>query len=157
MRLVGDKQHEQDWRSKVRTLGPFCLLLWDNPFNKKLTTGKTIYRGANLTEEQINAYREMAKDKKVYGSFQSYTSCSRNRRKAEEFGSTLFIMKVLFAFTADLKPVSEYKEEEELVTPGVCFNVTKVEFNDETKQHLIYLNLRQRFSSNQNSIFSEFL
>ncbi|CAF4029036.1 unnamed protein product [Rotaria sp. Silwood1] len=27
MRLVGDKDHEQEWRSKIRTLRPYCLLL----------------------------------------------------------------------------------------------------------------------------------
>ncbi|CAF4714431.1 unnamed protein product [Rotaria sp. Silwood2] len=51
MRLVGDKDHEHVWRSKVRTLGPFCLLLWDDPFNKKAKTNKTLYRGANLNGE----------------------------------------------------------------------------------------------------------
>ncbi|CAF4349168.1 unnamed protein product, partial [Rotaria sordida] len=93
MRLVGDKEQEKVWRSKICTLGPFCLLLWDDPFNTKLTTKKTLYRGATLTKEQIDAYTIMAKGKKAYGSFQAYTSCSRNRDKAEEFGNTLFIME----------------------------------------------------------------
>ncbi|CAF4139645.1 unnamed protein product [Rotaria sordida] len=118
MRLVGDKEHEQVWRSKVRTLGPFCLLLWDDPFNQKVTIKKTLYRGAELTKEQIAKYKDMAKDKVAFGSFQAYTSCSRNHEKAEEFGNTLFIMKVLYAFIADLSPLSEYsEEEEELITP----------------------------------------
>ncbi|CAF1384272.1 unnamed protein product, partial [Rotaria sordida] len=118
MRLVGDKEHEQVWRSKVRTLGPFCLLLWDDPFNQKVAFKKTLYRGAKLTKEQIAKYEDMAKDKEAFGSFQAYTSCSRNREKAEEFGNTLFIMKVLYAFIADLSPLSEYsEEEEELITP----------------------------------------
>ncbi|CAF5168188.1 unnamed protein product, partial [Rotaria sp. Silwood1] len=64
----------------------------------------------------------MAKDDRAFGSFQAYTSCSRNRKKAEEFGNTLFIMEVMYAFIADLSPLSEYsEEEEELITPGVCF------------------------------------
>ncbi|CAF4284965.1 unnamed protein product, partial [Rotaria sordida] len=70
MRLVGDKEQEKVWRSKIRTLGPFCLLLWDDPFNTKLTTKKTLYRGAILTEEQLTAYAKMAEDDKAYGSFQ---------------------------------------------------------------------------------------
>ncbi|CAF2719721.1 unnamed protein product [Rotaria sp. Silwood2] len=147
MRLVGEKDHEQVWRSKVRTLGPFCLLLWDDPFNTQLTTKKTLYRGATLTKEQISAYEEMGKDDKAFGSFQAYTACSRNREKAEEFGNTLFIMEVLIAFIADLSPLSEYSnEEEELVTPGVCFRVKNVEFDREKGKHLIHLRLRQRFS-----------
>ncbi|CAF4240395.1 unnamed protein product, partial [Rotaria sordida] len=108
MRLVGDKEQEKEWRSKIRTLGPFCLLLWDDPFNKELTTKKTLYRGATLTKEQITTYAKMAEDDKAYGSFQAYTSCSRNRDKAEEFGNTLFIMEILVAFIADLSLLSEY-------------------------------------------------
>ncbi|CAF1492522.1 unnamed protein product [Rotaria sordida] len=147
MRLVGDKEQEKIWRSKVCTLGPFCLLLWDDPFNKELTTKKTLYRGATLTKEQIDAYTKMAEDDEAYGSFQAYTSCSRNRDKIEELGNTLFIMEVLIAFIVDLSPLSEYSaEEEELVTPGVCFRVKSVEFDRKKNKHLIHLQLRQRFS-----------
>ncbi|CAF2822010.1 unnamed protein product [Rotaria sp. Silwood2] len=148
MRLVGDKDHENVWRSKVRTLGPFCLLLWDDPFNKEAKTKKTLYRGAKLTGEQIAKYEEMAKDSKMYGSFQAFTSCSRNRKKAEKFGNTLFIMEIVVAFTADLANLSEYpNEEEELIAPGVSFWVTKVKFDRNINKHLISLKLRQRFSS----------
>ena len=146
MRLVGNKDHEQVWRSKVRTLGPFCLLLWDDPFNRKVKCDIEVYRGATLTREQIKIYKKMAKDKDKYGSFQGFSSCSRNREKAEEFGNVLFIMKVLFAFIADLSELSEYPdEEEELVTPGVCFRVERVENDRRKDKHLIYLELRQRF------------
>ncbi len=146
MRLVGNKDDEQVWRSKVRTLGPFCLLLWDDPFNKKVKGDITLYRGANLKPEHIHTYKEMAKNQHEYGSFQGFSSCSRNRSKAEEFGNVLFIMKVLFAFIADLSELSEYPhEEEELVTPGVSFRVERVEFDPEKDKHFIYLELRQRF------------
>ncbi|CAF0929764.1 unnamed protein product [Adineta steineri] len=147
MRLVGNQEQEQVWRSKVRTLGPFCLLLWDDPFNTKATTNKTLYRGANLTPEQIAKYEEMAKDKRAYGSFQAYTSTSRNHESAEKFGNTLFIMKVKIAFIADLSEISEYPDEaEELVTPGVCFHVKSVKFDQKKNKHLIHLQLKQRFS-----------
>ncbi|CAF1528705.1 unnamed protein product [Rotaria sordida] len=147
MRLVGDKEHEQVWRSKIRTMGPFCLLLWDDPFNTKLTTKKTLYRGATLTKEQIDVYAKMAEDDKDYGSFQAYTSCSRNRGKAEEFGNTLFIMEVEFAFIADLSSLSQYSaEEEELITPGVSFRVLSIKFDPTKNKHVIHLELRQRFS-----------
>ena len=108
----------------------------------------TIYRGANLKEEQIAKYEEMAKDQNMYGSFQAFTSCSRNRNVAEKFGNALFIMDLVVAFTADLREFSEYSsEEEELVMPGVCFRVTKVEYDGKNKKHFIYLKLRQRFAS----------
>ena len=148
MRLVGIQEREQEWRSKVRTLGPFCLLLWDDPFNRKANINMTLYRGTELTPKQIAEYEKMAKNPHEHGSFQAYTSCSRNRKKAEEFGNVVFIMEVLLAFTADIHELSKYpEEEEELVMPGVCFRVTKVEFDHNSTKHLIYLELRQRFNS----------
>ncbi|CAF1512807.1 unnamed protein product [Rotaria magnacalcarata] len=124
MRLIGDDEQEQVWRSKVHTLGPFCLLLWDDPFNTVMKTEKILYRGANLTNQQIATYEEMAACPEEHRSFQAFTSCSRNREKAEQFGNTLFIMEILFTFILDISELSEYPdEEEELITPGVCFNV----------------------------------
>ena len=147
MRLVGDKEHNDAWKSKIPTLGPFCLLLWDDPLNTKAKTDKIVYRGANLNPDQIAKYEGMANDKNKYGSFQAFTSCSRNRKKAEKFGNALFIMELVVAFTADLEKFTEYpSEEEELVTPGVCFRVKKVEYDDKNKKHLIYLTLSQRWA-----------
>ncbi|CAF3078348.1 unnamed protein product [Rotaria sp. Silwood2] len=149
MRLIGSDDHEQLWRSKVRTLGPFCLLLWDNPFKTKLTTEKTLYRVVKLTNEQIATYEEMAKNPNEYRSFQAFTSSSRNKDVGNNFPTTnvLFIMEIEFAFTVDIAPFSEYPhEEEELITPGVCFTVHRVEFDKSAKKHVIHLKLRHRFS-----------
>ncbi|CAF4288251.1 unnamed protein product, partial [Rotaria magnacalcarata] len=91
-----------------------------------------LYRGADLKPEQITKYEDMAKNSNEYQSFQAFTSCSRNRQKAEEFGNTLFIMEVLFAFIADLSPLSEYtQEEEELITPGFTMNTYRLGNNLE--------------------------
>ena len=89
MGLIGDQGHEEVWRSKVRTLGPFGLLLWDDPINKRLKIRKNLYRGANLKPEQLAIYEDMAKHQDDYRSFQAFTSCSRNRAKAEPFGKHL--------------------------------------------------------------------
>jgi hypothetical protein len=155
MRLIGSEEHEQVWRSKISTLGPFCLLLWDDPFNNRLITGKLLYRGAQLSDDQIVTYKECSKNFGEYRSFQAFTSCSRNRAVAEAFSdNALFIMQVILTFTVDLSPWSEYPdEEEELVIPGVCFTVERVEFDDDTKRHLIYLQLRQRFSGEYEHFF----
>ncbi|CAF1509414.1 unnamed protein product [Rotaria sp. Silwood1] len=127
MRFVGDKDQENVWRSKIRTLGPFCLLLWDDPINIKIKTDMILYRGAELNPEQIAIYEKMAKKRDEYRSFQTFLSCTRNRQKAEEFGNTLFIMEVIGAFIADLCELSEYpNEEEELIMPGVCFRVKQI-------------------------------
>lgn len=156
MRLTGSKEpeHEQVWRIKIRTLGPFSLLLWDDPHNKRVQTERTLYRGADLKPEQIAIYEDMAKNSNEYRSFQAFTSCSRDREKAEGFGNTLFIMNIEFAFMADLSPLSEYsEEEEELLAPGICFCVEKIETDPETKKHLIHLKLRQRWFGKHDSGF----
>ena len=154
MRLVGDKAHEMNWRSTISTLGPYCLLLWDDPFNRKLVLNVTLYRGAELHTEQITKYVDALNNKGQYGSFQAFTSCSRSRRKSEQFGNCLFIMNVEFAFITDISSLSEYQdEEEEIITPGVCFRVGNIEQNSAKGKHIIYLILRQRFSGKYDDCF----
>jgi hypothetical protein len=152
MRVIGSEEHEQVWRSKVRTFGPFCLLLWDNPFNSNITDpGKILYRGAQLSDDYIASFKDDSfKGSEVLRSFQAFTSCTRNRSVAEKFGNcnVLFIMQIQIAFTVDLCPLSEYShEEEELVFPGVCFAIDRLEFDEHKSKHLIYLTLRQRHNS----------
>jgi hypothetical protein len=148
MRLIGDEKHETVWQSKVHTLGPFCLLLWDNPFSDKLTKNIQLYRGAKLTNQQIATYQELSTRPREYRSFQAFTSCSRSHEMAGKFGNALFIMKVLWAFTWDHKPFSAYpNEEEELIIPGVCFSVQRMEFDSHKNKYLIYLQLSQRHDS----------
>ena len=159
MRLIGNAELEHVWLSKIRTLGPFCLLLWDNPFNNKPNKEKRLlYRGVNLTEHQIAAYIDCSQHPDEYRSFQAFTSCSRDRDVAELFGNALFIMEVNYAFTVYLQPFSNYPdEEEELITPGVCFSVPRVEFDETTTKHLIYLKLRQRFNREYKQLFHNLL
>ncbi|CAF1016404.1 unnamed protein product [Adineta ricciae] len=147
MRLVGSQEDEEIWRSKIPTLGPFSLLLWDDPCNKRMKANIELYRGANLESEQIEIYKGMAARNDKYGSFQGFSSCTRNRAKAEAFGNTLFIIQVKYAFIADLSDLSEYpEEEEELIMPGVCFRVVRVDFDYKKNQHLIYVELQQSWS-----------
>ena len=148
MRLIGDEEYEEEWRKRAETLGPFCLLLWDNPVtNKTIARGTTLYRGANLSDQLISTFIEdCAKKEKSMHSFQSFTSCSRNRAKADPFGNVLFIMKMKHAFTVDLKPYSQYAdEEEELVSPGVCFTVDRVGFDTYKEKYVIHLTLAQQY------------
>lgn len=148
MRLIGDNDYEEDWRDKARTLGPFCLLLWDNPTtDKTIPRGTVLYRGAHLSDEFIDMFKkDSSQKKKPVRSFQSFTSCSRKRAKAEPFGNALFIMTVKHAFSVDLKPYSQYPdEEEELVSPGVCFFVDHVQFDQQIKKYVIDLSLTQQF------------
>ena len=97
----------------------------------------------------------MVKDQDMYGSFTAFTSCSRNRRVTELYtANALFVIDVVAAFTANLVEVGNYPdEEEELVMPGVCFRVTKVEYDCKNTKHLIYSELQQRFSGKRKEPF----
>lgn len=148
MRLIGEEEYRLEWRNKVRLLGPFGLLLWDNPYATKATRKETIiYRGANLSEEFISDFKDQCCQKtKPQSSFQSFTSCSRERDVAAVYGNVLFIMTLKHAFTMNLKPFSNFPdEEEELVSPGVCFTVDRVDYDRLKNQHLIYLTLAHQF------------
>ncbi|CAF0817951.1 unnamed protein product [Adineta steineri] len=147
MRWIGSEKFERRWFDKVRTLGPFCLLLWDNPYCYEPTkNGTVLYRGIKIDDDIINAFqKECSKKEKTLCSLQAFTSCSRNRTKAEKFGNVLFIMTVKHAFTVDLQPVSYYPyEEEELILPSVCYTADRMEFDKRTNKHVIYLNLIQQ-------------
>jgi hypothetical protein len=161
MRLIGSEQHEQVWRSKVCTLGPFCLLLWDNPFNSKMIKpGTILYRGANLSDDLIASFKDdCSKHPKPWRTFQAFTSCSRTRSVAQNFdkANVLFIMNTQIAFTADISSLSEYRhEDEELLFPGVSFIIDRVEFDKNKSKHVIYLTLRQRHSSKTILSFYQF-
>jgi hypothetical protein len=152
MRLIGDKEHEQVWRSKIHTLGPYCLLLWDNPFDSEMAkSGTILYRGCKLENKFITIFKDDCdRHTRPWHSFQGFTSCSRKRSVAENFPETnvLFIMTVRLAFIADISKYSEFpKEEEELLFPGVSFTVNEMEFDENKSKHLIYLTLQQRHNS----------
>jgi hypothetical protein len=144
MRLIGSKEHENVWRSKVRIFGPFCILLWDDPYNHLPLTGeKMLYRGANLADDLVAQYVKLSRSSDQRGSFQAFTSSSRNRAKAEQFGNVLFVMRVNYAYTTDLSPLSEYPgEEEELIHPGVCFTIDGVRYDPVKNKNEIYLTLK---------------
>jgi hypothetical protein len=148
MRLIGNKDHEHIWRSKIRTLGPFCLLLWDSPFSNKPSNKKhKLYRGVNLSNAQIATYKDHCQRPNTYYSFQAFTSCSRNSDVAEMYGNALFIIEADYVFTVDLQPFSNFSdEEEELITPGVCFTIQQVDFDETKNKHMIYLKIQQRFN-----------
>ncbi|CAF1674042.1 unnamed protein product, partial [Adineta ricciae] len=151
MRLIGSAGHEHIWRSKIGTLGPFSLLLWDSPSNYNSVKPKTIlYRGAQLTEETISFFKDdCLQSRRPNRSFPAFTSCSRNREVAETYGNTLFIMEVQHAFTVDLQPFSQFPdEEEELLSPGVCFTVDFVESDERKTRHWIFLKLQQMHTLN---------
>jgi len=84
--------------SKANTLAPFCILLFF--FLYRAWHGYVefpgykmqVYRGCQLSPELIEVYKEIAKKEKSYFAWDSFTSTSKNRRKAERYGNTLFII-----------------------------------------------------------------
>jgi hypothetical protein len=150
MRLIGSDEYEQIWQSKLYTFGPFCLLLWSNPFNdKSIEKVETVYRGIILSPTEIDSFKnDYSRNFKAEGSFQAFTSCTRNRTLAEMYGgNALLIMTVRYGFTVDLAPFSQYPQEEEvLVFPGVYFTVERMDFDKDKNKHLIYLNLRHKLA-----------
>jgi hypothetical protein len=111
MRLVGDKQHEQLWKSKVLTFGPFAHLLGAFMTSKKYTK-MTVYCGANLSDDLIDKYRN---NLDAYLTFPEFTSTSRNREKAEQFGNVLFIISISSLDGTDVSSYSDYPDEEEIL------------------------------------------
>ncbi len=151
MRLIGSEKYETVWRSKIDTLGPFCLLLWNNPFsNKPNTSNEVLYRGVNLSADMIAAFKGCSPNE--HGTFQAFSACTRNRCVAELFGNVIFVMKVKYAFTMDLRPFSAYPSEEEvLISPGAGFTVDHLVFDAAKDQYLIYIELDHRLNGEYDS------
>ena len=149
MRLVADEEHENIWQSKLETFGPFAILLEHYINSGTIDEPLIVYRGASLTEEMIQSYDQWSKRKTdasdedmMRPSFPAFTSCSRNREKAEQFGNVLFVIELLFKRSVNVANMSEYPdEEEELIKPGVVFIIERVEFDPETDKYLVYLSV----------------
>lgn len=133
MRLCGDSTKMDLWKSKMATFAPFAYLL--QSYCYKGTGEKTyIYRGANLSDDLIEQYRQNIG---VYLTFPAFTSTSRNRAKAEQFGNVLFIIHARTSNGNDVSSLSDYPDEEEmLLTSDFAFYVRSCTF-DQTKNKWI--------------------
>jgi hypothetical protein len=132
---------------QLKSIGPFCWLL--QQYLRKNTTREimTLYRGCELTDEQRKDYMK----KKGTITFTAFTSTSRSREKAEQFGNTLFIfdcMNKYFPhaahpcgpFSVDIAAISDFPNEEEfLITAKTVFQFMRYDYDFKKKKHLIYL------------------
>ncbi len=146
MRLVGDHQQEDFWRSKVSTLGPFALLFWKlGEADRNQPKNTTVYRGANLSDDLIEQYRQKCVDpvRVTYETafmFPAYTSTSLNQDKAEQYGNVLFIINIEWNDGWDMTPYSLfYYEEEVLLRPYFRFNIVSCEFDRIKEKWNIHL------------------
>ncbi|CAF1675681.1 unnamed protein product, partial [Didymodactylos carnosus] len=137
---------EQDM-TKVKTLGPFCFILnfyiqhGSHQYNSRYFRG-VVYRGSNQTLDEIELYKtEVGSYRKWLG----FTSTSRNREKAEQFGNTLFIIDmqnnyyIKYRTGMDISKYSHYLFEEEVLLPaGIPFKIENVEYCNEKQKYFIY-------------------
>ncbi|CAF3701168.1 unnamed protein product [Rotaria socialis] len=139
MRLSGDEEHEELLMSRVPTFGPFVYLLQRLEHDHE-GKDQTVYRGANLSEDQIEQYRQLSLDPYNIAYFPAFTSTSRNRKKAEEFGNVLFIIDIFEKDGEDVSLYSNYpSEEEQLLDPRFRFSVHSCIFDEIDNKWEIYL------------------
>ncbi|CAF1114564.1 unnamed protein product [Adineta steineri] len=127
-----------------RTLGPFCFLLQLYLQQHPTTEILTVYRGLTLTD------KERKQLMRRFLSFTSFTSTSRNRKKAESFGNTLLIIDLNIKQTlspdknvfcgVNISHLSDFPEEEEfLIWIYTLFEFINYEYDPEKKKHIIHL------------------
>ena len=130
---------------QVKTMGPFCYLL-HKYLEKNPTTDVLItYRGLTLTDEERKAFM------KETMTFTAFTSTSKSRVQAEQFGNTLLIIDLNVKCkignqnqnvrcATHISHLSDFPNEEEvLVWAWRVFRFIKYEFDSVKKKHIVYL------------------
>ncbi|UJR24218.1 hypothetical protein I4U23_027184 [Adineta vaga] len=130
---------------QVKSMGPFCYLL-NKYLEKNATTDVlTTYRGLTLTDEERKAFM---KEKMTFAAF---TSTSKSRVQAEQFGNTLLIIDLNVKCkvgnpnqnvrcVTHISHLSDFPNEEEvLVWPWRVFHFVKYEFDNVKKKHVVHL------------------
>ncbi len=130
---------------QVKTVGPFCYLLHKHLEKNPTTDVLTIYRGLTLTDEERKAFM------KETMTFTAFTSTSKSRVQAEQFGNTLLIIDLNVKCKIGnqnqnvrcvtlISHLSDFPNEEEvLVWPWRVFRFIKYEFDSVKKKHVVYL------------------
>ncbi len=134
--------------SKVDTLGAYCHFLSEYIGQSRMETYEkkeppiTVYRGCTLTDEIIKEYKQ-AIGQTI--SWLSFTSTSKDRRQAEQFGNTLFIIttKNSCSFSNSFNDISSRSvyphEQEVLLNAQHHFKVEKIERDSNSGKYVIYL------------------
>ncbi|CAF4319107.1 unnamed protein product [Didymodactylos carnosus] len=134
-KLMNKALREND-KTKVNTLGPFCYILFRSWQHTATNYAAELYRGVNIDQKMLKPYEEAIGQTRCWDSF---TSTSKNREKAQKFGNTLFIIDATNKGALDVSPLSNYDEEEVLLPPATAFVTVDVKKNP-TKTY-IYLKL----------------
>ncbi|CAF3369082.1 unnamed protein product [Rotaria socialis] len=121
--------------SKLETLGPLGYLISAYSRDAQEFVG-TVYRGVELKYTEIEQYKCAIG---MWKTWPAYTSTSKNRKMAEFYGNTLFVIeitdnKLSAPRTFDISNISSFPEEEEVLLPaGACFQIINVTQNREQK------------------------
>lgn len=94
-----------------------------------------------LSDDLIRQYRESIG---VYLNFTTFTSTSRNRKKAEQSGNTLFVIDCTTLDGRDVSPYSDYPDEEEtLISHDFAFYIRSCTFDGNQNKWIIHLSNSQ--------------
>lgn len=134
MRLCGDPQSKSLWKSKMETFGPFAYIL--RMFGNTTVYSKFyVYRGANLSDDLIVQFQNNIG---TYLMFPAFTSTSRNRAKAEQFGNALFVIHASSTDGKDVASLSDYPDEEEtLLSADFAFYIRSCTYDHAKKKWII--------------------
>lgn len=169
-RIVNNTMRTDD-RTKLDLLGPYCYLVYnyigryknqnmsqrwrflENIYRK--TSGCiTLYRGASISTETIEKYKQVAGKKEISFQWRHFLSTSIDRDVAKDFGlNVLFIIEIKTYLCDDQtaclskNACMEY-EKEILIKPGTRFRILKVEFDHQSKHELVYIRIIPSYISN---------
>ncbi|CAF1292291.1 unnamed protein product [Didymodactylos carnosus] len=97
-----------------------------------------VYRGVNFDRSTIESYEKAIGKNRIWDQF---TSTSKNRKVAEGFGNTLFIIDTSSCGGIDISSYTAFPHEEEVVlSPGTAFKVVAANYSKSGKYY-IYLEL----------------
>ncbi|CAF4176371.1 unnamed protein product [Rotaria sordida] len=136
MRIGIDETYQALWQNKLSTFGPVAILLFTSQRTLALPAAaknRTVYCGADLSSEQIEQYRRITslpEANRKCGQLCAFTSTSRNKEKAQEFGNVLFVIEIAEADGCDVSLYSEFDEEEHLLEPHFYFSIKSYLFDN---------------------------
>lgn len=161
-RAVNTALRDND-RSKLETLGPYCYLVYNyigrddnnlsiyHRFRQRFGLIKSqsmvVYRGDYISSEVLEKYRRASGNNAKYFKWLPFVSTSLRRNVAEVFAhNVLYIIELQHHSTNDqftsLNTISAFREEEEIILrPGVRFLVDKMQFDELTERHLVYIKI----------------
>ncbi|CAF1407575.1 unnamed protein product [Didymodactylos carnosus] len=134
-KLINKALRETD-TSTINTLAPFCYILFRSWLKTDTKHAAELYRGVKFDQNTLNSYAEATGQDRCWNGF---TSTSKNRTKAQNFGNTLFIIDATENGGLDVSHLSHYDEEEVILPPATPFKIMQVKTT--TTQTYVYLKL----------------